>query len=75
MVKILKPGENLKQVRRVKSNLITKENQIPTSKDHKEAKDRTIGPDLRQIMGEVVGPNTGLSKMGSMSVRKVADIA
>ena len=39
-VRILKPGETQNQLRRVKSNLITKDNQIPilrgTSKDHKE---------------------------------------
>ena len=41
--KILKPGENIKQMKRVKSKLITKDNQVPilrgTSKDHKEAVD------------------------------------
>ena len=55
-VSILKPGENNKQVRRIKSNLITKDNQTPvlrgTSKDHKEAVDKDIGPDmLDQLWG------------------------
>ena len=53
-VNILKPGERVNQIKRVKSNLITKDNQIPvlrgTSKDHKEAADEEIGPDFRPIM-------------------------
>ena len=56
-----------------------KDNQIPilrgTSKDHKEAKDDQIGPDFRPIMGAMVGPNLGLSEMGSLIVRKIADNA
>ena len=78
-VGILKPGENVKQMRRVKSNLITRDGQIPvlrgTSKDHKEAKDKVLGPDVRPIMGAIVGPNMGLSEIGSMIVRKIADNA
>ena len=78
-VGILKPGENVKQMRRVKSNLITKDGQIPvlrgTSKDHKEAKDKVRGPDVRPIMGAIVGPNIGLSEIGSIIVRKIADNA
>ena len=78
-VKILKTGENSKQDRRVKSNLVTKDSQIPilrgTSKDHKEAIDKTVGPDIRPIMGAVVGPNIGLSEIGSIIVRKIADNA
>ena len=66
-VGILKPGETNNQMRRVKSNLITKDSQIPllrgTSKDHKEAMDKKVGPDLRPIMGAMVGPNIGLSEM------------
>ena len=54
-VKILKPGENKKQTKRVKSNLVTIDNQIPvlrgTSKDHKDAIDEKIGPDLRGNYG------------------------
>ena len=63
--KILKPSEISNQMKRVKSNLITKDNQIPilrgTRKDHKETKDKKLGPDLRPIMGAVVGPNIGQS--------------
>ena len=64
---------------RVKSNLKTKDNQIPilrgTSKDHKEAMDKKVGPDIRPIMGAMVGPNIGLSELGSRIVRKIADNA
>ena len=78
-VKILKTRENSKQVRRVKSNLVTKDSQIPilrgTSKDHKEAVDKTVGADIRPIMGAIVGPNIGLSEIGSIIVRKIADNA
>ena len=78
-VKILKPGENVNQIRRVKSNLITKDSQIPvlrgTSKDHKEAEDKMLGPDVRPIMGALVGPNIGLSEIGSLIVRRIADNA
>ena len=45
------------------------------SKDHKEAEDKTVGPDFRPIMGAIVGPNIGLSELGSMIVRKIADNA
>ena len=78
-VNILKPGEKNNQLRRVKSNLITKDSQIPilrgTSKDHKEADDKKAGPDVRPIMGAIVGPNIGLSEIGSRIVRKIADNA
>ena len=78
-VRILQPGKHNNQTRRVKSNLITKDNQIPvlrgTSKDHKKAVDEKIGPDLRPIMGAIVGPNIGLSELGSILVRKVAESA
>ena len=46
-----------------------------TRKDHKETKDKKLGPDLRPIMGAVVGPNIGLSEIGSKIVRKIADTA
>ena len=76
-IKILQPGKDNFQMKRVKGNLVTKDNQIPvlrgTSKDHKKALDRKIGPDLRPIMGANVGPNTGLSEIGSMIVRKIAE--
>ena len=75
--KFLKPGENFKQTRRVKTNLKTIDSQIPvlrgTSKDHKEALDTKIGHDFRPIMGAMVGPNIGLSELGSILVRKIAD--
>ena len=78
-VRILQPGKKNNQTKRVKSNLITKDNQIPilrgTSKDHKEALEEKIGPDLRPIMGAIVGPNIGLSELGSMVVRKIAENA
>ena len=58
---------------------MTKDNQIPilrwTSKDHKEAVDKNIGPDVTPIMGAIVGPNIGLSEIGSRIVRKIADTA
>jgi hypothetical protein len=78
-IKILQPGKNNNQTKRIKSNLVTKDNQIPalrgTSKDHKKAIDDKIGPDLRPIMGAIVGPNIGLSELGSMMVRKIAESA
>ena len=77
--RILKPGENSNQMSRVKSNLKTKDNQIPiprgTSKDHKETIDKKVGPDVRPIMGAMVVPNIGLSELGSRIVRKIADNA
>ena len=76
---MLKPGENNKQFKRVKSNLITKDSQKPilrgTSKDHKVAVDNEAGPDFRPIMGAMVGPNIGLSEIGSRIVRKIAENA
>ena len=77
--KFLKPGESFKQCRRVKSNFITKDNQIPmlrgTSKDHKEPFNKIKGHDFRPIMGAIVGPNVGLSELGSILVRKIAEIS
>ena len=76
--RILNPGQKQNQSRRVKSNFVTKDNQIPilrgTSKDHKEAVDPAIGPDFRPIMGAIVGPNIGLSELGSIVVRKRNDM-
>ena len=37
--------------------------------------DKKVGPDLRPIMGAMVGPNIGLSEIGSILVRKIADNA
>ena len=66
-------------MRRVKSNLVTKDNQIPvlraTNKDHKEAVDKHVGPDVRPVMGAIVGPNIGLSEVASRIVRQIADNA
>ena len=59
--------------------MITKDSQITilrgTSKDHKENIDKKTGPDVRPIMGATVGPNIGLSEIGSRIVRKIADNA
>ena len=78
-VKNLQPGESINQSKRIKSNLITKDSQVPilrgTSKDHKKADNKNIGPDVRPIMGAVVWPNIGLSEIGSNIVRKIADNA
>ena len=77
--RILKLGERTKQFRRIKGNVVRKDNQIPvlrgTSKDHKEALDKMIGPDFRPIMGAMVGPNVGISDIGSLIVRKIAENA
>jgi hypothetical protein len=43
------------------------------SKDHKKVEDNKIGPDVRPIMGAMVGPNVGLSNFGSMVVRAIAN--
>ena len=76
-IQFIKRGENINQTGRIKGNWKTIDNQIPilsgTNKDHKEAPDKVIGPDFRPIMGAMVGPNTGLSELGSIIVRKIAD--
>ena len=76
-VEIMKAGELSGQQKRIKGNLKTKDNQIPvlsgTSKDHKKSEDENIGPDVRPIMGAMVGPNVGLSNFGSIIVRAVAN--
>ena len=65
MLIILMAVENTDQKGRIKSNFKTKDNQIPvlhcTSKDHKEVLDPEEGPEVRPIMGAVVGPNVALS--------------
>ena len=78
--KITKAGENTGQTSRIKSNFITKDNQVPvlhgTSKDHKISEDVIDGPDVRPIMGAVVGPNVALANfIGSEIVRRVAEDA
>ena len=78
---ITKAGENVKgHPKRIKSNLKTKDNSIPalhgTSKDHKEVKDEKKGPEVRPIMGAVVGPNIALSNfLGKEIVRRIAEDA
>ena len=65
LVKITNAGINTNQVKRIKSNLKTSDNQIPilsgTHKDHKKVDDPNIGPDVRPIMGATVGPNVALT--------------
>ena len=76
-VEMTKAGELSGQQKRIKGNLKTKDNQIPllsgTSKDHKVAENATIGPDVRPIMGAMVGPNIGLSNFGSIIVKAIAN--
>ena len=77
LVNILNAGSNNNQTKRIKGNLKTVDNQIPvlsgTSKDHKKSVDQNLSPDVRPIMGAMVGPNVGISKFGSLIVRAVAD--
>ena len=78
--RITMAGENTGQPRRVKSNLKTIDNDIPilhgTSKDHKIVEDEKEGPEVRPIMGAVVGPNVGLSNfIGKEIIRRVAEDA
>ena len=78
--KMVMAGENTDQKGRIKSNFKTKDNQIPvlhgTSKDHKEVLDPEEGPEVRPIMGAVVGPNVALSDfIGREIVRRVIDSA
>ena len=72
-----KAGEISGQQKRFKGNLKTKDNQIPvlsgTSKDHKIAEDENLGPDVRPIMGAMVGPNVGLANYGSIIIRAIAN--
>ena len=61
---ITNTGEHTNQTSRMKSNFKTVDNQIPvlsaTSKDHKELKEDEASPDVRPIMGAIVGPNLGI---------------
>ena len=80
IARITMAGENTGQTKRIKGNLKVKDNQIPilhgTSKDHKVAENDKMGPDVRPIMGAVVGPNVGLSNfIGREIIRRVADDA
>ena len=76
---ITKAGENTKQIKRIKGNLKTVDNQIPvlsgSSKDHKELKEDETSPDLRPIMGAMVGPNVGIATIASMVIKIVEDEA
>ena len=44
-----------------------------TSKDHKKVENTNVGPDVRPIMGAMVGPNVGLTNFGSIIVRAIAN--
>ena len=75
-LEILSVGKDCGQERRSKSNLVSTQNSLPvlygTAKDHKKAKNATIGPDCRPIMGARVGPNTGLSQIGCKIVKAIS---
>ena len=77
VVEFTSAGEHTGQTKRIKSNSVTKDNQLPvlsgTSKDHKESKDAIEGPELRPIMGANVGPNVAASNFISEVIRWVAD--
>lgn len=72
-------GEHTKQNGRIKSNMKSKEGQLPalkgSSKDHKVAEDKTVGPELRPIMGSFVGPNLGLANIGGIVIRRISEEA
>ena len=78
---ITKAGENTNtnQIKRIKGNLKTVDNQIPvlsgSSKDHKELKEDETSPDLRPIMGAMIGPNVGIATIASMVIKVVEDEA
>ena len=64
-VRITQAGGNTGQARRIKGNVKSIDNQIPvlsgSGKDHKEVIEEKVGPDVRPIMGAMVGPNCCLS--------------
>ena len=68
LIDIFKVGEFVGHKKRTKMNLITEKGPIPvlrgTSKDHKQAINPEVGPDLRPIMGAHKGPNVGLAQLG-----------
>ena len=78
-IHILNIGGKVNQMKRTKSNLINKDNQIPfisgTSKDHKIAENVILGPELRPIMGATCGPNTGLSQVGCCLLKCILEEA
>ena len=75
-LEILSAGKDCGQERRTRNNLVSTQNPLPvlygTAKDHKKAKNATIGPDCRPIMGARVGPNTGLSQIGCKIVKAIS---
>jgi hypothetical protein len=80
LVKIINPGIDAKQTKRIKGNLKTTDNQIPvlsgTHKDHKKIENEEEGPDVRPIMGATVGPNIALTDFIARNIiRKVAEEA
>ena len=78
-MRITNAGRETKQTKRIKGNVKTKDNQLPilsgTSKDHKAIDDPIKGPDVRPIMGAMVGPNVGPSTFANIIIRTVADEA
>ena len=79
-VRITNAGANTGQTKRIKSNLKTVDNQIPilsgTHKDHKKVENEVEGPDVRPIMGAMVGPNVGISNfVGREVIRNIAEEA
>ena len=76
-IEMLSIGSECGQKERTKSNLITEKKALPlmkgTAKDHKVANDPPKGPKMRPIMGARVGPNTGLSQIGSRILRSIID--
>ena len=76
-VEITNAGEATGQTKRIKGNMKTKDNPIPilsgSSKDHKKVEDEKVGPNVRPIMGAMIGPNVGLSNFGCMIIRAISD--
>ena len=73
----MKNSKDCGQEKRTKNNLVSTQNPLPvlygTAKDHKKAKNATLGPDCRPIMGAKVGPNTGLSQVGCRRVKAISE--
>jgi hypothetical protein len=44
-----------------------------TSRDHKKVENTEGGPEVRPIMGAMVGPNVGLTNFGCIIVRAITD--
>ena len=79
LIDIFKVGEFVGHKKRTKMNLITEKGPIPvlrgTSKDHKQAIDPEVGPDLRPIMGAHKGPNVGLAQLGCHFLKAILKYA